>query len=295
MRSIVPGLKFSATMSNLGTSFRKRSRPSGKLQVDADAALVEVVAQVGGADLAPVGVGHRRRGRAAGLAVLRMLDLHHVRAEASEQLGGVRQRLHLLRREHAHPVERLAVLLCTLVRNVAQLHRVTLRSQPDVGACFPGGTTFECHAYGMARRAIEGVIARRLLVNYRVDPEVAQRLLPPPFRPQLVNDQAVAGICLLRMTHLPGKRRLLRDQRARPIRRAPARDERMDSSAGQSPHRSLELFRRRRSVPGRHRDTRLHASHAPRPRDLDPTSPDTRARPRERKYRLIRGWITLVL
>lgn len=46
---------------------------------------------------------------------------------------------------------------------------------------------------------IVGEVERRLLVNYRVDPEVVAGLLPPPFRPQLVNGHAVAGICLLRL------------------------------------------------------------------------------------------------
>ena len=46
---------------------------------------------------------------------------------------------------------------------------------------------------------ISGEIERRLLVNYRVDPEVASRVLPAPFRPQLVDGHAVAGICLLRL------------------------------------------------------------------------------------------------
>lgn len=44
-----------------------------------------------------------------------------------------------------------------------------------------------------------GVIERRLLVNYRADPEVVGRLLPAPLRPQLVNDAAVVGICLIRL------------------------------------------------------------------------------------------------
>jgi hypothetical protein len=35
--------------------------------------------------------------------------------------------------------------------------------------------------------AIRGTIDRRLLVNYRVDPSVAARLVPRPFRPLLVN------------------------------------------------------------------------------------------------------------
>lgn len=42
-----------------------------------------------------------------------------------------------------------------------------------------------------------GVIARRLLVNYRVAPEVLARLLPAPFRPQVIGEWGVAGICLI--------------------------------------------------------------------------------------------------
>ncbi|MFJ4778809.1 DUF2071 domain-containing protein [Streptomyces sp. NPDC088762] len=43
------------------------------------------------------------------------------------------------------------------------------------------------------------VIERRLLVNYRVEPEVAARLLPAGMRPQLAGGWAVAGICLIRL------------------------------------------------------------------------------------------------
>ncbi|HEX8093987.1 DUF2071 domain-containing protein, partial [Jatrophihabitans sp.] len=46
---------------------------------------------------------------------------------------------------------------------------------------------------------LAGTVQRRLLVNYRVDPEVIASLLPAPFRPQLVNGYAVAGICLIRL------------------------------------------------------------------------------------------------
>ena len=46
---------------------------------------------------------------------------------------------------------------------------------------------------------IDGEIERRLLVNYRVDPQVIARVLPDPFRPQLVGGAAVAGICLIRL------------------------------------------------------------------------------------------------
>ena len=39
----------------------------------------------------------------------------------------------------------------------------------------------------MWRPHLRGEIERRLLVNYRVDPHVAARILPGPFRPQLVD------------------------------------------------------------------------------------------------------------
>jgi hypothetical protein len=47
-----------------------------------------------------------------------------------------------------------------------------------------------------------GEIERRLLVNYRVDPEAIAALLPAPFRPQLLDGRAVAGICLIRLGSL---------------------------------------------------------------------------------------------
>jgi len=46
---------------------------------------------------------------------------------------------------------------------------------------------------------LRGVIERRLLVNYRMDPQVAARLLPAPFRPKRVRGWAMAGICLIRL------------------------------------------------------------------------------------------------
>jgi hypothetical protein len=49
---------------------------------------------------------------------------------------------------------------------------------------------------------MRGLIDRRILVNFRVDPEVLSRLLPPPFRPQLVQGKGMAGICLIRLRQL---------------------------------------------------------------------------------------------
>jgi hypothetical protein len=47
-----------------------------------------------------------------------------------------------------------------------------------------------------------GTIERRLLINYRIDPQILARILPSPFRPQVVNGAGVAGICLIRLGHL---------------------------------------------------------------------------------------------
>ena len=44
---------------------------------------------------------------------------------------------------------------------------------------------------------VAGIIARRLLINYRVAPDVLATLLPAPFRPQIVGDYGVTGICLI--------------------------------------------------------------------------------------------------
>jgi len=47
--------------------------------------------------------------------------------------------------------------------------------------------------------ALDAVVERRLLMNYRADPDVVARLVPTPFRPLLRHGQAVVGICLLRL------------------------------------------------------------------------------------------------
>lgn len=46
---------------------------------------------------------------------------------------------------------------------------------------------------------IQGVIDRRILVNFRADPDVVSRILPHPFRPRLVHGVAMIGICLIRL------------------------------------------------------------------------------------------------
>src|SRR5262249_49769285 len=49
---------------------------------------------------------------------------------------------------------------------------------------------------------IEGVIRRRLLLNFRLDPDVAARELPAPFAPKLHGGHAIVGVCLIRLEHM---------------------------------------------------------------------------------------------
>ena len=38
-----------------------------------------------------------------------------------------------------------------------------------------------------------GIIERRILVNYRVDPQTLAAILPPPFEPKLAHGFAIAA------------------------------------------------------------------------------------------------------
>ena len=53
---------------------------------------------------------------------------------------------------------------------------------------------------------VHGIIRRRLLVNFRVEPEVIRRHLPEPFRPKLHDGYAIAGICLIRLEDIRPRR-----------------------------------------------------------------------------------------
>lgn len=46
---------------------------------------------------------------------------------------------------------------------------------------------------------IRATIERRILVNYRVEPDALAATLPPPFRPVLVGGFGIGGICLIRL------------------------------------------------------------------------------------------------
>jgi Uncharacterized conserved protein (COG2071) len=49
---------------------------------------------------------------------------------------------------------------------------------------------------------ITGIIKRRLLVNFRAEPEVVQRMLPKPFGPKLYRGYSLVGICLIRLEQI---------------------------------------------------------------------------------------------
>ncbi len=55
--------------------------------------------------------------------------------------------------------------------------------------------------------AIEGMIRRRVLLNYRIDPSVVRKIIPEqsPFKLKLVDGYAIAGICLIRLEQIRPK------------------------------------------------------------------------------------------
>lgn len=46
---------------------------------------------------------------------------------------------------------------------------------------------------------VRAVLERRILVNYRIEPDLLTAVLPAPFRPVLTGGYGVAGICLIRL------------------------------------------------------------------------------------------------
>lgn len=49
---------------------------------------------------------------------------------------------------------------------------------------------------------IQGVIARRMLLNFRADADVVQRLLPAPLEVDQQHGYAIVGVCLIRLENL---------------------------------------------------------------------------------------------
>lgn len=49
---------------------------------------------------------------------------------------------------------------------------------------------------------IHGIIDRRVLLNYRIDPDALKRVLPPPFEPKLYAGYGIGGVCMIRFKEL---------------------------------------------------------------------------------------------
>ncbi len=52
---------------------------------------------------------------------------------------------------------------------------------------------------------LQGIIKRRILVNYRAEPSAVEKVLPKGFRPKLHKGKVIAGICLIRLEHIRPK------------------------------------------------------------------------------------------
>jgi hypothetical protein len=52
---------------------------------------------------------------------------------------------------------------------------------------------------------IEGIIKRRILINYQVDPDIISKHLPQKFSPKIINGKAIIGICLIRLEQIRPK------------------------------------------------------------------------------------------
>jgi len=52
---------------------------------------------------------------------------------------------------------------------------------------------------------VVGTIDRRILINYQAEREVIEKFLPKPFKPKLVGNKAIVGICLIRLKNIRPK------------------------------------------------------------------------------------------
>jgi len=52
---------------------------------------------------------------------------------------------------------------------------------------------------------IEGVIKRRILINYQVESEIISGRLPSIFKPKVVKGKSIIGVCLIRLEQIHPK------------------------------------------------------------------------------------------
>ena len=84
------------------------------------------------------------------------------------------------------------------------LHR-RAGGHPSIRHARPAPGARDAGALIMRFPKVHGIIRRRLLVNFRVEPDVIQRHLQQS-RPKLHDGQAIAGICLIRLENIRPKR-----------------------------------------------------------------------------------------
>jgi hypothetical protein len=53
---------------------------------------------------------------------------------------------------------------------------------------------------------IEGIIKRRILINFQLEPDVISKHLPPIFKPKVVQGKSIIGVCLIRLEQIHPKR-----------------------------------------------------------------------------------------
>ncbi len=51
-------------------------------------------------------------------------------------------------------------------------------------------------------KEVKGKIDHRILLNYRIDPEVMQQNLPKEFKPKIINGYAIGGICQVSLSQM---------------------------------------------------------------------------------------------
>ena len=52
---------------------------------------------------------------------------------------------------------------------------------------------------------IVGIIDRRILVNFTVEPAIIRKIIPPPFSLKIYEGKAIAGVCLIRLKQIRPK------------------------------------------------------------------------------------------
>jgi len=114
----------------------------------------------------------------------------------------------------------------------------------------------------MRHPRLAAVVERRLLINYRADPDVVAPLLPDGLRPQLVDGAAVVGVCFMRLGRLRPSGLRARGRRAahRPV----------GHRAGDGRARRVHVLRRPRALPAGIGRAGLRPGHAPGAGDLGP-------------------------